>query len=411
MSRVLAALAALAVLAGPVRADDMMDMGGALGAVPMHREASGTSWQPDATPMEGLHLMRGPWTLMIHGWANLVYDRQGGPRGGEKVFSNSMGMLRAQRDLGPGRLALRSMLSLDPLMGPSGYPLLLQTGETSNGREPLRDRQHPHDLFMELAASYSWQATDDLAFFGYGGLPGEPALGPPVFMHRFSGQDLPQAPITHHWLDSTHVTFGVVTGGAIWRNWKLEASGFKGREPDRWRWDIEKPQLDSWSARLSWNPTEDWALQASGGHLHSPEQLEPGVSQDRVTVSAMRAGRLGERPWQSTLAWGRDMDKPGRQSDAFLLEGALRVRARQTLLGRVEDVRKDELFAEGEPLFGRPFWVQEATAGYVYELKPVAHVAPGLGASLTVSVLPAQLRAAYGEAPVSVMVWLRARLL
>jgi hypothetical protein len=409
--RLATALLLLGALSGSARADDMMDMGGALGANPSHREASGTSWQPDATPMEGLHQMLGAWTLMAHGWADLVYDRQGGPRGGEKLFSSSMGMVRAQRDLGPGRLGLRAMLSLDPLMGPSGYPLLLQTGETSNGREPLVDRQHPHDLFMELAATYSWQASQDLSLFAYGGLPGEPALGPPVYMHRFSGQDLPQAPLSHHWLDSTHVAFGVVTGGLVWKDWKLDASGFRGREPDRYRWDIEQPRLDSWSARLSWNPTERWAVQASGGRLHSPEQLEPEVDQDRVTASVLRAGDYEGEPWQWTLAWGRDMNRPGKELDAWLFELASRRSRHHTLLARVEEVKKDELFAEGEPQFGRAFWVTALTAGYLYEWDALGRIAPGVGASITVDALPDALHAAYGRAPVSVMFWARARLL
>jgi len=160
-------------------------MNAPLGPYPMTRQASGTSWQPDSTPHEGLHVMRGDWMLMAHGWANMVYDRQGGDRGGEKLFSSSMLMGMAQRELGGGTFGMRAMLSLDPAMGPSGYPLLLQTGETADGREPLIDRQHPHDMFMELSLSYSLPIDDESAVFGYFGLPGEHALGPPVFMHRF----------------------------------------------------------------------------------------------------------------------------------------------------------------------------------------------------------------------------------
>src|SRR5204863_8412876 len=108
----------------------------------------------------------------------------------------------------------RVMLSVDPAtVGKSGYPLLLQTDEAVNGL-PLIDRQHPHDLFMELAATYNHPlGRDGGSVFLYAGLPGEPALGPPTFMHRFSGTEIPEAPISHHWLDSTHITFGVVTGG------------------------------------------------------------------------------------------------------------------------------------------------------------------------------------------------------
>src|SRR5687768_2320289 len=135
------------------------------------------------------------------------------------------------------------MVSLEPAtIGKRGYPLIGQTGETADGKTHLIDRQHPHDLFMELAATYSRNISDTASVFLYVGLPGEPALGPPAFMHRTSGVDNPEAPITHHWLDSTHITFGVVTAGVVVNNWKLEASAFRGREPDQHRFDIEPPK-------------------------------------------------------------------------------------------------------------------------------------------------------------------------
>src|SRR5207244_1870197 len=126
-----------------------------------NREASGTSWQPESTPHEGVHAMLGDWMGMAHGFVFGIYDRQGGPRGTDKAFSASMLMGMASRPLAGGTLGLRGMMSLDPAMGPSGYPLLLQTGETADGKTPLIDRQHPHDLFMELAATYSHPLGED----------------------------------------------------------------------------------------------------------------------------------------------------------------------------------------------------------------------------------------------------------
>src|SRR5947207_2195132 len=155
----------------------------------------------------------------------------------------------AQRPIGEGTFGLRAMLSPDPFMGANGYPLLLATGETADGRTPLIDRQHPHDLFMELAASYSYNLSSNSSVFLYAGLPGEPALGPSAFMHRTSGMDIPEAPITHHWLDSTHITFGVLTAGVVMDKWKIEASAFRGREPDQHRFDLEAPRLHSFAAR------------------------------------------------------------------------------------------------------------------------------------------------------------------
>ncbi len=195
-----------------------MQMHGMYGLYPMTREASGTSWEPDSSPMLGIMKMtQNDWMLMLHAYINFIYDDQGGPRGDEKTFSESMLMLMAQKDLSVGTFGLRSMLSLDPAMGKSGYPLLFQTGETADGKTPLIDRQHPHDFFMELAPTYSLPLSAHSSLFIYGGLPGEPALGPPVFMNRFSAMDNPEAPLSHHWLDATHISYGVITLGYILR--------------------------------------------------------------------------------------------------------------------------------------------------------------------------------------------------
>src|SRR5207248_11687209 len=199
-----------------------MNMTGALGPYPMERESSGTAWQPDTSEHMGLMSMSGDWMLMAHGVLNLVYDTQGGPRGDDKAFASGMLMGMARRPLGQGTLQFKAMVSPDPLMGPSGYPLLLASGETANGRDRLIDRQHPHDFFMELSASVSQNLGKNSSVFLYGGLPGEPAFGPPAFMHREAIMDSPEAPISHHCLDSTHITFGVVPAGVIASLFKFE---------------------------------------------------------------------------------------------------------------------------------------------------------------------------------------------
>jgi hypothetical protein len=260
-----------------------------------NRDAGGTAWQPDATPHGGVHLMSGDWMVMLHGEFNLVASDQSGPRGDSRTFTAGMLMAMAERDLGPGTLKLRAMVAPDPLMGPEGYPLLLATGETADGVTHLVDRQHPHDLFMELSVSYSLPVGDRGSVYVYGGLPGEPAFGPPAFMHRTAAMDSPEAPISHHWFDSTHVTFGVVTGGFTWDRWKVEASAFRGREPDQNRWDIETGELDSRAARISFNPTANWSLQASWADITSPEALEPLVDEQRVSLSALYGRAFGQQ--------------------------------------------------------------------------------------------------------------------
>ena len=390
--------------------DHEMAMNGLYGPYSMSREASGTAWQPDRAGHHGIHEMRGSWMLMFHGMADVVYDNQGGSRGDDKVFSSNMLMGMAQRPAGPGTLGFRAMVSLEPTtIGKEGYPLLLQTGETANGRTHLIDRQHPHDLFMELAATYSI-ARGNRSLFVYGGLPGEPALGPPAFMHRFSGSNIPQAPITHHWLDSSHITLGVLTAGAVVGGAKIEASAFRGREPDQNRYDIESPKLDSHSFRLSLNPAPAWAFQVSYGRLMSPEQLEPEVNVDRTTASAMYAGAWTGGRWETTVAWGRNRSRPGPILDAFTAEAAVQLQEKHTLFARAERVEKNELFPEGDSRSGEAFDVGELSLGYRYDFWRNQHLATGLGVLGTLSLVPQEIQDVYGNNPTSGMVFAHVEL-
>ncbi|HEX9708335.1 MAG TPA: hypothetical protein VGA24_11920 [Steroidobacteraceae bacterium] len=254
----------------------------------MARDASGTAWQPDSTAHAMGHVMHGDWMLMGHTQLNAVYDDQQGPRGDDLGFIAGMVMGSARRDAANGdALTFRAMLSPDPVMGKRGYPLLLAAGETADGATTLVDRQHPHDLFMELSATWAWRIGEESSAFLYGALPGEPAFGPPAFMHRSSTMMSPEAPITHHWLDSTHISFGVITAGWVTDRWKFEASQFTGREPDEDRYDIERPRLDSTALRASWNPGDRWSVQLSWADVESPEQLEPEVDETRNSASAI----------------------------------------------------------------------------------------------------------------------------
>lgn len=383
-----------------------------LGPYSMSREASGTSWQPDSTPHEGIHFMQGEWMGMVHGFADVVYDDQGSDRGNEQTFSPNMLMVMADRPAGLGTWGLRGMFSLEPAtIGKKGYPLLLQTGETANGQDPLIDRQHPHDLFMELATTYSVPIGDENSLFGYFGFPGEPALGPTAFMHRFSGMDIPEAPITHHWLDSTHITYGVGTLGTIWRNWKLEGSVFTGREPDENRWDFDTPEFDSYSTRLTYNFSSNWSAQVSYGWIKSPEQLEPDVDQDRVTTSITYNKAWDKNNWQTTFAYGRNMSDPGNDTDAFLLESALNLMHTHTFFTRIENVEKDELFQEDDPSHGEVFNVSKLSVGYIYDFPEWKQMHWGVGGLFSAHFIPNSLEEAYGEdTPTSFMVFARVKV-
>jgi hypothetical protein len=387
-----------------------MDMAGFYGAYDMTREASGTSWEPDSTPMRGWHGMRGPWMAMLDGFVDGIYDDQGGARGATRTFSSSMLMLMARRELEGGAFGVRLMISADPLMGASGYPLLLQTGESADGRVPLIDRQHPHNLLMEAAATWSRALSAVSSVFVYLGPAGEPALGPTSFMQRLSAMDDPAAPLTHHWLDSTHVSYGVVTAGYVFGRFKLDASAFNGREPDQHRYDVELRALDSYAARLTWNATADLSMQLSSGHLASPEQLEPGVGVRRTTASVSYNSHAFGEWWQTTAAWGRNSPSQGRGSSGWLLESALKLTARQTLFGRAEHVAKEELFLPGAPLAGESFMVNALSLGYIYDFAQLDSAAFGVGGLASSYGFPAALNATYGYRPTSFMMFVRVRL-
>jgi len=385
-----------------------MNMTGALGSYPMQREASGTAWQPDNSDHQGLMTTSGGWTFMAHGVLNLVYDHQSGPRGDNKAFASGMLMGMANRPLGNGTFQLKAMVSPDPLMGPRGYPLLLASGETANGRDRLIDRQHPHDFFMEVSASASQNLGRNSGIFLYAGLPGEPAFGPPAFQHREAIADSPEAPITHHWLDSTHISFGVLTAGLVLGRAKLEVSRFNGREPDQHRWDIETGPLDSTAIRLSWNPTASLALQGSWGHFVDPEQLEPGVDQKRLSVSALYAREITPR-WKlsGTLGWGRKTVEH-HNDDAYAAEVSLR-HDNWTAFGRAEMTENRELLQGLEG--GRAYRVGKVSLGAVRDFRIGQHFSLGAGGLFALNFVPRALDPLYGSGnPVGMMGFVRVKL-
>ena len=381
-----------------------MAMAGTLGPYAFTRDGTGTSWQPDSSVHQGLHVMDGDTMYMGHARFNLGYDWQQGPRGDDgALFSGMvMGSMRKAFDTG-GALTLRAMVSPDPVMGPRGYPLLLAAGESADGVHLLTDRQHPHDLFMELSATYSHALSDEDSVFVYAGWPGEPAFGPPAFMHRMSIMDSPEAPITHHWLDSTHITFGVVTGGVVHGNWKLEASGFKGREPDESRWDIEPMKFDSTAVRLSWNPTDELALQASWAKLISPEQLEPHHDQKRWSVSAIYTRPLADGWWSTTVAWGRKQIIGDDGLNAWTVESAVKFSEPWTVFVRGEMAQNDELNGHG----GGTARVAKASIGAVHDWRIGSHAVIGAGALYARNWVPQFMKTSYGGNPGGAMVFAR----
>lgn len=383
-------------------------MHGMYGTYPMGRDATGTSWMPSSTEMPMIHRMVHDWIFMIHGYATAIFDDQGGPRGGEKWFSENMFMFTVQKDFGIGTFALRNMISFEPAtIGCNGYPLLLQTGETCNGVTPLIDRQHPHDFLMELAALYTIRFSKKNSLFAYFGYPGEPALGPPAYIHRFSSLFNPEAPITHHLLDSTHVAFGVATLGYVHEWFKIDASIFNGREPDQFRWDFDPPRFNSYCGRISINPTENIAAQISHGFLNSPEQLEPNVNVQRTTASISYNRAWCNNNWQVTAAWGRNQNSPGHALNGALLETTVQIDDRHVLFSRGEYAAKDELFLAPNPKAHEIFNVGKLDLGYIYQFPLIPYTLWGLGFVGSASFVPKSIQSSYGGTPLSYMFFLR----
>ena len=308
-----------------------------------------------------------------------------------------MGM--ADRTAGSGHFGLRGMISLEPwTIRGCGYPDLLASGEVCQG-EAIHDRQHPHDLFMELAATYDRPLAGSVRLQVYGGPVGEPALGPTAFPHRISAMPSPLAPMTHHWFDATHITFGVVTGGVYGKRWKAETSVFNGREPDEHRTSVDLAPLDSYSGRVWFLPTKRWAIQASAGHLSEAEADHhngPRIDVDRVTASATYHHALGAgNTWASTIGWGRNHEPASRSTHALLAETNLTLDSRDAWFGRFELSGKSghDLAIESADVFT----VAKLAGGYTRYLAAWNGMQPGLGAGVSAGIVPRSLEMDYGR--------------
>ncbi len=377
----------------------MAAMAPASGQVPATREGSGTSWLPDESPMYAWHRQAGSWMLMGHGNAFLQYLQENGARGSKQTGSINWLMGMAQRPAGRGQLMLRGMASFEPwTIGGCGYPDLLATGEECGG-EAIHDRQHPHDLVMELAAQYDQPLGRGVRLQLYGGPVGEPALGPVAFMHRVSALPNALAPITHHWFDSTHIIYGVATAGIHAPKWKAEGSVFNGREPDAERTDLDLAAMDSWSGRVWFMPTPRWALQFSGGHLQEAEAGHDGgprVDVERLTASATYHRTSPQNTtWANTVGWGRNAETGGRATNALLLESSVTVRNRDAVYGRFELSEKSghDLVVGGED---DVFTVAKLQGGYTRYFPSWRGLTAGIGAAASSGIVPRALEPVYG---------------
>ena len=383
------------------------------------RQSSGTAFQPSSWPMPMLMNQLGGWNLMWMGQAFLVGTQQSGPRGGDKFYSANWGMLGAVHKVGSGSFMLRSMISLDPATVTSRrYPLLFQTGESAFGK-PIVDGQHPHEFLMELSAQYAHPLGEKGMVNFYYAPVGDVALGPVAFPHRASAIELPQATLAHHWQDSTHIANNVVTGGVTWDKVRLEASGFRGKEPNENRWNIDMGAMDSWSGRLSVFPTKNWMAQVSGGHLTNPEEFHPD-DVDRITASIHHVlPRSNGNYWASSFIWARNYKTIAqRATSAVTAETVVPIGRKNFITGRFEWSQRDELFDydhdlahEIEHETGKSFFnVTGYTAGYTRDVELFKNVQTGIGANLTAYGIDSELKPYYGDHPWGVNFFVRVRL-
>jgi hypothetical protein len=395
---------------------NMVDMNAA--SMDLLDEASGTSVNPDGWPMPMIMTHFGSWNTMFMGEGFLVDTQQSGPRGGDKLYSTNWAMAMAEHRLGQsGAFQVELMLSLEPAtVTDRRYPLLFQTGETAFG-QPIVDGQHPHNFIMGLGFHYVRELGGDTRIEVYFAPVGDPALGPVAYPHRASAAELPEAPISHHWQDSTHISDDVITVGLGYKKLKFEASGFHGAEPGENRWIIQQGAIDSWAARLWFFPAKNWAAQVSAGRLTHPEALEPG-DQVRTEASLEYTKPMEGASWASSLIWGRVHETAtGRNVNSYLAESVLPLSRKNFVTGRVELVDKDELFADDpevqqnlDVLYGSTFRIGAYTIGYTRDVDLFRNVESGIGADFTTYSLPAAIKPYYGNRPFGVNIFIRLRL-
>lgn len=387
----------------------------------MSQVGSGTAWQPASSPLYMWHKRVGDWNLMFHFEAKIGVNSQGGPRGVTKFESQNWFMTMATRRVGPGTLTLRGMFSLEPFTySGAGSPQIFQTGEVYKGKSII-DAQHPHDLVMELAAQYEVPVGERGSFFAYFGWPGEPALGPVAFMHRASASENPSAPLSHHLQDATHITNGVLTTGFAYRWFKFEASIFNGREPDERRYGLEAGQWNSRSARVTFAPNRNWAIQFSHGLLKNPELLHKGDTQ-RTTASIQYNRPFDRGNWAASLIWGRNREEHQDSGEVFRLnsytvESTLNFLDRNYLYTRLELVdKKDLLRAEDIQKLGLPagfhhpqFRIGAFTLGAARDIWNTDRLSLAVGGDVTFYSKPQQLDAIYGSNPTSYKFFFRIR--
>lgn len=398
---------------GAMPAMQMVDMNSA--GMFLMSDMSGTAVNPAAWSMPMLMKPLGGWNTMFMAQAFVVDTQQSGPRGGDKFYSTNWLMADAEHRAGKsGAFEFQLMLSLEPAtVADRRYPLLFQTGETAFG-ELIVDGQHPHNFIMSAGLQYALALTENTTLELYAAPVGDPALGPIAYPHRASAMELPQATISHHLEDSTHISDDVVTSGIAYKKVKVEASGFHGAEPGENRWIVQGGAIDSWSARIWYFPSKNWSAQVSTGHLTHPEALEPG-DQNRTTASIEYAKPMQGGSWSSSLIWGRmHSTYTKRNLNAYTAESVLPIGRRNFITGRIDLADKDELFSDQPILeasldatYGSTFRIGAYTLGFTRDIDIFQHIQTGIGANVEAYSLPGSIKPYYGDHPIGGNIFIR----
>jgi hypothetical protein len=419
----------------------------------LNHTSSGTSAEPASTPAAMLMSSYRGWMLMLHGSAFIADTQQHAAtnpsvppsgtcqqfnvpctspvvRGGDKLFSTNWIMPMAMRQLGPGQLTLRTMLSLEPAtISGRQYSELFQQGETAFGK-PIIDGQHPHNFFMELAALYDIHLGEQTLLSFYAAPIGDPAIGLTAYPHRLSASEDPIAALGHHQEDSTHIAYNVLTAGLTWRWLRFEESGFHGGEPSEQRWGFQPSPnghaIDSYSSRITFSPTPNWSSQYSIAHIVSPEALYPGENQQRQTASIMYNRPFGNLTsdgthtgnWSSTLLWGRTLSlSDNSKENSYLLESLLNFHTRNYVWTRIENAgRSNELLISPDSPLPPNFsetpigHVAAYTIGYDRDFHIAPHLTAAPGAQFTSYTTPEVLISTYGHHPFGAIAFVRFRI-
>ncbi len=357
------------------------------------RESSGTSWQPASSLTPRIMSSSGKWNFLFDGSLFLRYTNQSGLRGGSQSDAPNWFSGTAERMLGVNsQIMFRTVVSLERLTeGSAGYPLLLQSGESGG----ITDRQSPRDLFTELSGAISTKISGNLSGYIYAGYPGEPALGPPDYMFRESSLYIPETPIGYNFQDAPNVSYGVVTLGLAYNNFKVEGSVFNGSEPDQNKYNFDKIKFNSYSGRVFYNPTHDLSLQFSAGRLTDPEGN--GLNVNRTTASILYTKRLGGiTQWSSSLIWGEKQDSFAGRQESFLFESSLSL-PQFAVYGRVEFAQKPERDLGIAANAAQKETVGLFTLGVNKKLFSLAGLNFRIGAEGTLYGLPQTVRHYYGN--------------